>query len=226
MQLKKKQLVQQLGLAIFGATLALSASADIFTASVSTIDDVSITEKQALDFGTTILTTVGQCVMVSALPGALLMEHSTTAGVGAQDVNYGSISGSSCVTTAGSDATVNPGVWRISGVADQPVSILISTIAQASADYNFTPNGGCYIEFSGDNTANDDTCESIVPGTVLTGKTLADVAGTETDTAGVGNGVDATAGDLLFTIGGTLDVINPLTAETPYVLAFQVDVTY
>jgi len=223
MQLKKKQLVQQVGLAIFGATLALSASADIFTATVATIDDVSITEKQALDFGTTVLTTAGQCVMVATAPGALLMEHTSQTLVDAEGATYGSISGSSCVTTAGSDATVNPGVWRISGTSGGTVSILISTIAQASADYNFTPSGGCYIEFSNDTTDDDDTCESIVPGTVLTNKNLAN--GTEAD-ATVTNGVTPTAGDLLFTIGGVLDVINPLTAETPYVLAFQVDVTY
>lgn len=226
MQLRKTKLAKQLGVAIVGANLAFFASADTFTAAVSTIDDVSITEKQALDFGTTILTTTGNCTMVSALPGALLMEHTTTTGVGTQHADYGSISGSSCVTTAGSDTTVNPGVWRISGTAGGSVSILVSTIAQASADYNFTPSGGCYVQFSGGSIDDDDTCESIVPGVVLASQNLAAVSGTENDTSGVGNGVAATAGDLLFTIGGVIDVINPLTAETPYVLAFQVDVTY
>jgi len=226
MQLEKTKLAKQIGIAFLGANIAFFAAADTFTAAVSTIDDVTITEKQALDFGTTVFTTVGDCTMVSALPGLALMEHSHQTLLNAQHADYGSISGSSCVTTAGSDTTVNPGVWRISGSAGGTVSILVSTIAQASADYNFTPSGGCYVEFSGDNTDDDDTCETITPGTVLTGKTLAAAAGTETDTSGVGNGVNATAGDLLFTIGGKIDVINPLTAETPYVLAFQVDVTY
>jgi hypothetical protein len=225
MQLKKRKIAQQLGFAAIGVTFALSATADTFTASVSTIDDVSITEVAALDFGTTVFTTAGNCIMDASAPGALLMEHTTTTGVGAQDAGYGATTGTSCVNVAGSDATVTPGVYRISGATGATVSLLVSQIAQGSADYTFNPDQGCYVDFSGEDTDDADSCVTLAPGTVYT-TDLADVAGTENDDSGVGNGVAAPAGDLLFTVGGTLTVVNPLTAETNYQLDFQVDVTY
>lgn len=224
MQLKKKKLVHKLGLAAFGVTFALTASADTFTAAVTTIDDVTITEKTALDFGTTIFTTTGNCVMNSAAPGTTIMEYTTTADSTTEAAGYGATTGTSCVNVAGSDTSVTPGVWRVSGTTAGTVSLLITTLAQASADYTFVPDGGCYIAFSGDAAVNGDTCTTLVPGTVVVGATLADVAGTEDDGGAVGT--SATPGDLLFTVGGTLTVVNPLVAETDYALTFQVDVTY
>lgn len=224
MQLKKKKLVQQLGLAIFGATLALSASADVFTAAVTTIDDVTITEKIALDFGTTVFTTAGNCIMNSALPGTTIMEYTTTADATTEAAGYGATTGTSCVNTAGSDTTVTPGVWRVSGTGAGVVSLLVSTLAQGSADYTFVPDGGCYIAFDGGAGVNGDTCTTLVPGTVVVGATLADVALTEDDAGAVGT--SATAGDLLFTLGGTLTVVNALLPEATLPLTFQVDVTY
>lgn len=224
MQLKKTKLVQKIGLAIFGVTFAYSASADTFTASVTTIDDVSITEKTALDFGTTVFTTTGNCIMNSAAPGTTIMEYTTTADSTTPAANYGATTGSSCVNVAGSDTTVSPGVWRISGTAGGSVSLLITTLAQASADYTYVPDGGCYIDFSGDTGVNGDTCATLTPGSVVAGALLADTAVNEDDGGGVGT--SATPGDLLFTIGGTLTVVNPLVAETNYPLTFQVDVTY
>lgn len=226
MQLKKTKIAQQLGFAAFGVTFALTASADTFTAAVTTIDDVTITEKVALDFGTTIFTTTGNCIMSAIAPGALLMEHTAQTETGAPGAGYGATTGSSCVNVAGSDTTVTPGVWRISGSAGGVVSLLITTLPQGTADYTFIPNQGCYTNFDGGNGDDGDVCTALVPGAVISGATLADIAGTESDTSGVGNGVAATAGDLLFTVGGTLAIVNPLTAETNYPLTFQVDVTY
>jgi hypothetical protein len=226
MQLEKTKLAKQIGIAFLGANLAFSAAADTFTATVQTVNDVGITEKQALDFGTTILTTAGGCTMTAALPGAILMEFTNVTGtaVDAQDTDYGKLVGTSCVDTAGSDATVNPGVWRISGTPGAEVNILLSTVAQASADYTFVPTG-CYVNFTGDDTTTGDTCLPLTPGSALLAKKLAAAFGTENDSV-FSSGVAATAGDLLFTIGGELTVINPLVAETDYPVTFQIDVTY
>lgn len=224
MQLRKTKLAKQLGVAIVGANLAFFAAADPFTASVTTIDDVNITEKVALDFGTTIFTTAGNCIMNSALPGTTLMEHTTTNELALDNAGYGATTGTSCVNVLGSDTTVTPGVWRISGTTAGIVSLLVTTIAQGSADYTFVPDGGCYIAFDGGAGVDGDTCTALTPGTVVVGATLADIPGTEDDAGAAGT--PATAGDLLFTLGGTLTVINPLVAETNYPLTFQVDVTY
>lgn len=230
MQLKKTKIAQQLGFAVFGVTFALSAAADTFTATVTTIDDVSINPVQSLDFGTTVFTTVGNCIMDATAPGALLMEHTTTTGVGAPGAGYGATTGTSCVNVAGSDTTVTPGVWRISGAAGATVSLLVSQLGQEistvpTTDFTFNPDQGCYVDFSGGSVDDADSCVTLTPGQVYS-TDLADIAGTENDTSGVGNGVAATAGDLLFTVGGTLNVVAPLTAETAYALRFQVDVTY
>jgi len=228
MQLKKKQLVQKVGLAIFGATLALSASADTFTASVTTIDDVSITPVQDLDFGSTIKTTVGVCSMNALLPGGILMEYQDVDG-GAEDSLYGATTntaGAACIDALGSDTSVTPGVWRISGASGTGVNLLISQIAQASADYTFNPDGGCYVKFDNAKAAGDsDSCVTLIPGTVVP-KTVAKLSnGDEAHTDDV-EGIASIAGDLLFTVGGTITIVNALTAETDYPLTFQVDVTY
>ena len=224
MQLKKTKLASKVGAVILGALCASNVSADPFTASVTTIDDVDITQKEALTFGTTVLTTAGTCTMNSAAPGTTLMEYTTTGDSADVDAGYGATIGNSCVNVAGADTTVTPGVWRISGSTAGSVNLLISTLAQASADYSFEPSGGCYIAFSGDDSVNGDTCTTLVPGVAISSATLADVAGTEDDSGAAGT--PATAGDLLFTIGGKLTIVNPLVAETNYPLTFQVDVTY
>lgn len=229
MQLKKKKLVHKLGLAAFGVTFALTASADTFTASVTTIDDVTITEVVALDFGTTVNTTPGTCAMNANNPGSTLMEFQTSA-TGADGATYGATTntGGACVDTLGSDPTVTPGVWRISGAAGQGVNLLVSEIAQGSTDYTFNPTGGCYVLFDGAAAAADsDACTTLTPGVVVTSATAQLSAGSATE-AHVGDiqGVPSIAGDLLFTVGGTITIVNALTAETAYPLTFQVDVTY
>jgi hypothetical protein len=222
MQPNKTKLALKIGAVVLGALCASGASADPFTASVTTIDDVTITEKTALDFGATVLTTAGNCIMNSALPGTTLMEHTTTNLTATPDAGYGATTGTSCVNVLGSDTTVTPGVWRISGTAGGTVSLLVSTIAQASADYTFEPDGGCYILFDAGAGVDGDTCTTLSPGVPITTARLASVTGTESDVTGT----PATAGDLLFTVGGTLVVVNPLATETNYPLTFQVDVTY
>jgi hypothetical protein len=119
---------------------------------------------------------------------------------------------------------VNPGVWRISGTAGTNVSLLVTTIAQATADYTFVPNG-CYVEFDGGTTADGDSCQTLTAGAAIIGTPLSIGAGDD-DSAVAAIGTSSTAGDLLFTVGGVLDILNPLVAETPYVLSFQIDVTY
>jgi hypothetical protein len=225
MQPNKTKLALKIGAVVLGALCASGASADPFTASVTTIDDVSITPKTALDFGTIVFTTAGNCIMNSAAPGKTLMEYTNPSDTALPAAGYGATTGSSCVSVAGSDTTVTPGVWRISGTAGGAVSILITTLAQASADYTYVPDGGCYIDFDGTTTTTLDVCSPLVPGTVVAGALLADITANETD-GSISDGTAATAGDLLFTIGGTLNIVNPLVAETNYPLTFQVDVTY
>jgi hypothetical protein len=219
MQLKKRKIAQQLGFAAIGVTFALSATADTFTATVTTIDDVSITEIQPLDFGTNVYTTVGKCTMDG--DGPTLTEMVFNRDNDNSSGNFGNISGTSCVTAA-----AQGGIWEVTGSVGADINLLITTIPQASADYTFTPDNGCYVSYTGNDNTDSDTCAAISPGTVYNAK-LAAAAGTEDDSAGVNAGVSVGAGGFMrFAMGGDIDIINPLTAETSYDLTFQVDVTY
>jgi hypothetical protein len=236
MQPNKTKLALKIGAVILGAAIASSVSADPFTATITTIDDVTITEVNALTFGSNVFTAAStSCTMLTSggaagvnEPGATLMQYDTTADQ-LQGSEYGALTGDGCVNAPGSDTAVTPGVWAITGATGGTVNILVSQVAQVGGDFTFAPSGGCYVEYDG-NTVNDqDRCVTLLPGTVYT--TPLSLGAGDDDVGGGGagafEGTIASAGVLRFTLGGVISIgATGLTAETDYDLAFQVDVTY
>lgn len=230
MQPNKTKLALQIGAVVLGALCASNSYADTFTAEVTTVDDVEITERVALSFGTNVFTTAStSCTMLvtdestgTANPTPVLMKYASTAAVSVGGA-YGDLSGDGCVN-ATTDTAVTAGVWDITGIPGGSVKILLTEIAQDVTDYTYSPDTGCYVEYNGDNTANADSCVALAPGTVYTTPLAASAEDDAVPAAGSGTSV---AGALAFTVGGTISIgTSGLTAETPYDLKFQVDVTY
>jgi len=222
MQLKKTKLAKQISLAILGFTLISSATADTFTASVTTLDDVQINTITGLDFGTNMFTATSQtCILDAAIPGNITMQYATT-GVIAEHADFGDLSGSGGCITGNKLGT--PGIYSISGATAGAVNILISQVSpQPDGDYTFVPSG-CYVNFDGTTTDDADVCAIYTAGTPLLAQELADVTGTEDNTTTPSGA--SVAGELRFSVGGTINTGTGLVAETPYGLEFQVDVTY
>ena len=233
MQPNKTKLALQIGAVVLGALCASNVYADTFTASVTTIDDVTITQRTGypLTFGSNMFTTastsctlqVGGTAGEADHPGGLLMRHAHNGG-SSQGADFGFLTGTGCVNT---NSGVTPGIWDISGIPGGSVSILITQVAQTPTTFTFSPDNACYVNYSGD-TANDgDDCLDLVPGGVETA--LLPVSGAaEADVGGIGvNGGVAQAGLVSIAVGGTVTIgATPLSASQAYNLAFQIDVTY
>jgi len=238
MQPNKTKLALQLGAVVLGALCASNAYADIFTASITTVNDVNISPRASypLEFGPNIFIDAGQScrLLVSDQgngnePGAALMNYSvTTANSADPDTSFGSLDGSGggCASTStpaagGSSA----GIWDITGTPGTQVSLLITDIVQTPNNFTFVPSG-CYVNYSGDNTADSDSCLALAANSVET-TVFADIPATEDDgTPGAGAG-NSVAGQFSIALGGLLTVggadLDPATA---YNLSFQIDVTY
>jgi len=229
MQPNKTKLALQIGAVVLGALCASNSYADTFTATVTTIDDVQITERVPLTFGNNVFTTAGTCTLPvtadtgAAGPGGVLMRYDRSDTQATPGTSFQVLSGTSCVTGG---TGVTAGVWDITGIAGGTVSILLTTVAQSDPNFTYAPTG-CYVSYSGDTADNGDSCDALTPGNVVsTPIALAALSEDDSTGGGAGSGV-AVGGSLSFAVGGTITVgAGGLVAETPYDLAFQVDVTY
>jgi hypothetical protein len=232
MQPNKTKLALQIGAVVLGALCASNSYADTFTAQVTTVDDVVITERQALAFGENIFTTAGTtCVLgvgaggTATAPGSVLMNYTDTlAGTpGAQGANYGLLSGDGCVVGAGAADGVTPGIWDVTGLAGGAVSILVTEIAQTDAAITYEPSG-CVVVYDGTTGAGLDDCDALASGGVVSGQ-FADNTAAEDETVGPDTGT-STEGQFSFAVGGTISIVSALVAENPYDVQFQIDITY
>jgi hypothetical protein len=180
--------------------LATSANAAVFNASASfrTIADISITENAALSFGTSISGKAGTtCTVLSEV---------TADGAGTPPTSVdalafpGDISGDGCVGTT--DA-VN-GDYTFTGAADSTVTVLMATVTDT--DFSFAPSG----QYNDQDAATDATVTyfSDAPFNVSL------------------LGTSGTNGDGRLSVGGTLTIINDLTASTSYAIAYDISVVY
>ena len=218
MQRMKPKIALILGAAYLGASATAYAASQSFDITATTVPDVSLTEVTPLDFGTTMFVTAGgTCLMQAASPGSNLAVMQWPNNTGVAAANYGDLSGSGCVNGTG---TGTPGVYKVSGVDGTAVKITITGFT--GTDFNFSPNSGCIVTYNGDNTDDADTCASFIPGVQQT----VNLAATgETDTSGSTN--SAIAGEVVFTVGGTVTVGGvDLSPNTSYAEAFSVNVVY
>jgi hypothetical protein len=221
MQPSKNKIALVTGALILGASSAANAVNESFNITATALPDVAITTVTPMNFNTSIFIDAGgTCLMNASVPGDVAangMQYSNDGTT--SSANYGDLSGDGCVNNTNGDAT--PGVYRIRGLEGAEVKVTISNSA-LGGDVTFSPNSGCIVTYGGSTAI--DTCASFVPGS-LTTKNLA--GSVEDNSAAVIAGGDASvAGDLLFTVGGTLSIINELVPNFAGTIAFDVQVTY
>ena len=212
MQPSKIKLSLAIGALCFGASGA--SMADTFDLTVNTINDVTITEVTALNFGENITTDAnGVCAMDADTPPAATMLTDTIAVF--DGTTYGVITGTSCI---GSGVTVaTPGVYSIAGEAGLTVNITVQDEVQAAGDFTFNPAGGVAVSYV--DGATNDTAEALLLNTAVPVR-LADATGGPE----VGGAVD---GRTRFTVGGTITTgPTGLSSDTDYVATFNVNVIY
>ncbi|WP_448567982.1 hypothetical protein [Thalassotalea ganghwensis] len=209
MQPNKKKIALAIGALLVGASGASNAATGTFDITVNTIADVVLTEETPLDFGTNIFTSTGSCTMDAATPSTASLQIDPA--VTATATNYGDLNGSGCVT----GAVATPGVYKVTGSPGATINITINGFTSVAGDYSFTPNSnavGIYGATGASGAAGDDiigTLSTVGPTAVR----LPDA--TEALEA------EVTANELVFTLGGTLTVTSPLTANTTYGTAFD-----
>jgi hypothetical protein len=212
MQPNKTKIAIVVGAMYLGVSGASMAASESFNITAATIADVVITENTALDFGANIFTTAGNCSMDAAAPLSddIHVDDGTTVASG-----YGDLSGTSCII--GNAGT--PGVYTVSGSSGSDISITLGGIS--TADFTFSPDSSAYGIYngaadSGDSIGTDLSTSGATPLTLADG----------TDASGV-PGAGVVDGELMFTLGGTLTILQPLTSETVYgAETFTVSVTY
>ncbi|MGJ8691254.1 MAG: hypothetical protein ACSHW0_02090 [Thalassotalea sp.] len=211
MQPKNTKIALIIGALFLGASGASNAATETFQITVNTIDDVTLTQVQALDFGSNILiSALGECTMDADTPEAGSLGVGTLA-ASAAAANYGELSGTGCID----GAVATPGEYTITGTSGASVIITLSSVD--AGDFIFTPNSNAFANY--DDAAEGDTIVEIGVGTP-TPLLLASANDTGTN----GTPVD---GALEFRLGGKLTIGGAdLLASTPYDADFNVNVVY
>jgi len=185
-----------------------SAASEQFVVSVTTLDDVSILEVNALSYGTNVFIDAGgECTMEASAPGATVLQMDDASAA----ANYGDIAGTGCVDTTGQQ----PGEFRVTGLGGQDVTITIGSTS--GGDYTFAPVGAYAIH---DGSTAGDTL-----GTYTTAQAAAGVTTPLASSSDVG--LTVAANQLMFTVGGTITIGGtPLVADQLYNDTYPVTVVY
>jgi hypothetical protein len=218
MQPSKNKIALLTGALILGASSAANAVTEPFNITAKALPDVAITTVTPLNYNTSIFIDAGgTCLMNASTPGDLATALMQYDGAVDGEANYGDLTGDGCVNSAAGAGT--PGVYRVAGLEGSAIKITISNSA-TGGDVEFSPNSGCIVTYEGGALA--DTCDAFVPG-VLANKKLA--AGTE-DVGTGGTAGTSVSGQMMFTVGGTLSVINELAPNFADTIAYNVEVVY
>lgn len=219
MQPNKKKLALVLGVLFLGMSGNTIAETGTFKVKVKTIPDVAIEQVTSLSYGANMFVdNAKSCLMNAATPGSLAADKMQYRGaVAVVKANYGDLTGTGCVN---GPALGTPGVYKIKGIAGNTVNITIAGIA--TDDFSFAPNSGCVATFEGGTAL--DTCDAFVPGATFTKKLP--LGGASEDAASGGSAGVSVAGELVFTVGGTISTLKALTEATAYTAKFPVTVIY
>lgn len=211
MQPNKTKISLILGALYLGVSGTSMAASEPFIITATTIEDVEIEETTPLSFGANIFITTGSCTMDAAAPATVDLQI----GKGADDaaVNYGLLSGDACIA----GATGTPGVYTVSGSAGSVVNITLGGIT--TADFTYVPDSSAYSSYDG--TTGADSMGALSASATTTDT----LAAADEDSAATTS--HAVGGELVFTLGGTLTILQDLTPETVYdTETFLVTVTY
>jgi hypothetical protein len=210
MQPNKSKIAMIIGVMYLGVSGASFAASESFTITATTIDDLTLSEDVALDFGSNIFTTAGTCTMDADTPGDALLQTNGTAT--AAQANFGDLSGDGCVNGL---ALGTPGVYTATASVGTDISITLNNVTAVSGDYTFEPVG---VAGNYDNTATADSDTAVAIDT--------SAAVTVTTPSALDDDALVVQNELVFVLGGTLSVLNPLTADQIVADVFTVSVVY
>ncbi len=220
MQPSRIKISLAIGALCLGAAGVANAASQSFDVTVTTLPDLSISEVTPLSYGTNVITTSGgTCTMDADAPGhAAGLQFSAGAGATAAAANFGDLTGTACVT----GGVGTPGKYRVSGgLAGATVKITIAGVS--NADFTFSPNNGCIVTYSGTTADDADSCAAYAAPPSALSKKLAAAA---EDQAALSGGEASVAGELMFTVGGTITINQTLTPNQAYSQTFPVTVVY
>lgn len=217
MQPNKIKTALGLGVLCLGVSGTSIAAQGSFPISATTIADVGLVQDDPIAFGTNIFTTVGTCVLVGNDPSDtdLQIDPAIANGAGTN----GTLSGNGCVNGAGLGT---PGKFTITGIAAADVTISMDSIPDTdnAGLWSFVPNRSIASGYGNATPAPGDDTRIAVSSAAPVTLRLAAVADED---ALVGNVVSTEA--VIF-LGGTLSVLQPLTATQAYTGSFDLTVTY
>jgi hypothetical protein len=208
-------------IAISSALLSLSASTLAFdtqlTGTFSTITNVAIAQVTPMVFNGLQPASGSSCTMLTptlanGFPGETVMQLSAVASTPGPSSDIGDMSGAGCSTSV--DGT--PGIFRITGAAGATVTVSLTPATELGITY--TP-AGCASDYTG--AADSDTCASITS----TGDETIVLASVGDQTVSAGNGVPV-AGESMLALAGSVSSAIGLSAATPYVINFDITVSY
>lgn len=198
--MKKNVLYKSLaGTAMLAAAMTANAKVETFSVGFVTIQDLTITQDQGLSFAQKIVGKAGtSCTMTFAENAT----SSVTTKAAAANFND-AIAGNGCIddTTAASNGYM--GVYTIAGQVSQTVSVTVASITET--DFTFSPSAQLITDGADINAAGSYV-------TVFADSPQTDATGT--------------TGNLVLLVGGTLNVVNDLTANTPYSGSFDITAVY
>jgi hypothetical protein len=209
MQPNKTKIALVIGAMYLGVNNASYAATESFSITAETVADVTLLEVTEIDFGTNIFTTTGVCIMDADSPTSDLLQINATGAIA--ETNYGALTGGGCI-----NGVATPGLYKITGAAGQNVNITLSGVTET--DYTFEPDGSVG-SYQGTNA--DDAIGTLS----FSGVNSFPLAGGDDENNGI-TVTTAAAGELVFTLGGTLTVLAPIAANTSFTNTFAVNVVY
>jgi hypothetical protein len=201
---------------------AFAADSTDYSVGFSTVPNITIVPKQALDFGTGLSLASGvNCTLeltdqgtAASYPGDSAMNMAGTE-ADTEGANVGDLSGTGCATLAKGGTY---GLYEISGVNGGTVKLTVKPNTTGT-DFTFVPTG-CVAIYDG--SGDGDSCTAFTSGTPLNTVRIADAG----DTVGNTGGGFPAPGKTLVAVGGTILTTSTHTAGQDLTESFDIVVTY
>jgi len=203
--MKKNMITRALaGTVLVTASLSTSAVVAPFNVGFVTIQDLEITQNNALSFGQNVIgTAASTCTMDVNVLAANNGNNGTIPNADIEDA----ITGTGCLAVATAAGNNLAGVYTIKGQTDQAVTVTLGSVA-AGGDFSFSPKGFM---------VRDDSAVTFAASTT----TLF------ADTPTSGTLGDSVAFQMGVVVGGTITIGGTdLVANTPYTANYNITATY
>lgn len=212
MQPNKTKIALGIGVLCLGVSGTSNATTESFNISATTIADVGLVQVNGIDYGSNVFTSVGNCILIGNEPADADLQIDPA--IASIALDNGTLSGTSCVN---GDDLGTPGEYTVTGLTATDVTISMTSIS--NADFTFIPLGVASGYGNATPADSDDTREAVSSAGPVTLRT----AGAADDDGIVNLVVDQ---QLKIFLGGTLNVLQTLTPNTPYTGTFDLTVTY